>query len=173
MPDQIFINREDAMTLFAWQKLLTMHPKQRRDIVAEILVEAGKADEEIEDANVEAPEYNHDIINYLREGLLNVTNEFIEEDLKELYHHEVSIEGGPLIYEPCPCCGYRTIASTGVYNVCPNCYWEDDGNRDPQAYSAVNHLILQEGRDNYNSIGSCDPTYLEYVNKHPNKYLKA
>ena len=43
MPDQIIISREDAMTLLAWQKLLTMHPEKRKDIVAEILIESDKA----------------------------------------------------------------------------------------------------------------------------------
>lgn len=173
MPDQICINREDAMTLLAWQKLLTMHPEKRKDIVAEILIEAGKADDEIEDIHIDGPEYNHDIIHYLRSGLLNVTNEFIEDDLRELYHHEVCIEGEPLIYEPCTCCGYRTIEETGAYDVCPNCYWEDDGNQDPAKYSSVNHLTLQEGRDNYKKMGASDPAFIDLVNKHPDKYLKA
>ena len=173
MPDQIIISREDAMTLLAWQKLLTMHPEKRKDIVAEILIESDKADDEIEDAHVDGPEYNHDIVDYLRTGLLNVTNEFIAEDLKELYHHDIGIDGAPLIYAPCPCCGYRTVEESGAYDVCPNCYWEDDGNEDPTKYSSVNHLTLQQGRDNYKQMGASDPAYIDIVNKHPDKYLKA
>jgi hypothetical protein len=173
MPEQIAISREDAITLLAWQKLLTMHPDIRKDLIAELLIESDKAEEEIEDADIDGPEYNHDIVDYLRAGLLNVTNEYIEEDLKELYHHDITILGEPLIYEPCPCCGYRTVEERGAYDVCPNCYWEDDGNEDPAAYSSVNHQTLQQGRDHYHEFGASDAAYIDVVNKHPGKYLKA
>ena len=28
----------------------------------------------------------------------------------------------------CPCCGYKTLYEepTGTYDICDNCYWEDD-----------------------------------------------
>ncbi len=26
----------------------------------------------------------------------------------------------------CPCCGYKTLAGSGNYDLCPICYWEDD-----------------------------------------------
>lgn len=28
---------------------------------------------------------------------------------------------------PCPCCGYRTLPGRGDYDLCPVCWWEDDG----------------------------------------------
>lgn len=28
---------------------------------------------------------------------------------------------------PCPCCGFRTISELGVFEMCPVCWWEDDG----------------------------------------------
>lgn len=27
----------------------------------------------------------------------------------------------------CPCCGYQTLHSRGAFEICPVCYWEDDG----------------------------------------------
>ena len=30
----------------------------------------------------------------------------------------------------CPCCGYPTINGRGHYEICPLCFWEDDGQDD-------------------------------------------
>ena len=27
---------------------------------------------------------------------------------------------------PCPCCGYRTLDGSDMYELCPVCFWEDD-----------------------------------------------
>jgi hypothetical protein len=29
--------------------------------------------------------------------------------------------------DTCPCCGYETIDGRGNYDICPICWWEDDG----------------------------------------------
>ena len=34
---------------------------------------------------------------------------------------------------PCPCCGYLTLDERGGYEICPVCYWEDDGQDDHDA----------------------------------------
>lgn len=36
---------------------------------------------------------------------------------------------------PCPCCGYPTIAMRGDYEICDICWWQDDGQDDPDADS--------------------------------------
>ena len=33
----------------------------------------------------------------------------------------------------CPCCRYPTLGERGVYDICPLCNWEDDGQDDPHA----------------------------------------
>jgi len=33
----------------------------------------------------------------------------------------------------CPCCGYPTLRERGVYEICPICWWEDDGQGDADA----------------------------------------
>jgi cysteine-rich CPCC protein len=30
----------------------------------------------------------------------------------------------------CPCCGHATLSERGVYQICPVCFWEDDGQDD-------------------------------------------
>src|SRR5581483_10718087 len=33
----------------------------------------------------------------------------------------------------CPCCGFPTLTSSGDYEICELCDWEDDGQDDPDA----------------------------------------
>jgi hypothetical protein len=33
----------------------------------------------------------------------------------------------------CPCCGFRTLNERGGYDICPVCFWEDDGQDDADA----------------------------------------
>ncbi len=32
----------------------------------------------------------------------------------------------------CPCCLYKTLSEIGGYEICPVCFWEDDGVEDPE-----------------------------------------
>ena len=36
-------------------------------------------------------------------------------------------QGGP---HTCPCCGHPTLPERGVYDICGDCGWEDDGQDD-------------------------------------------
>jgi hypothetical protein len=33
----------------------------------------------------------------------------------------------------CPCCGYPTLPERAGWQICPLCFWEDDGQDDPHA----------------------------------------
>lgn len=33
----------------------------------------------------------------------------------------------------CPCCAYKTLHSRAGYEICPVCFWEDDGQDDHDA----------------------------------------
>jgi hypothetical protein len=61
----------------------------------------------------------------------------------------------------CPCCGYRTLPDRDAYSICPVCFWEDDGDWDPDdelERSGPNHgLTLGEGRANFAAFGACEP----------------
>jgi hypothetical protein len=72
---------------------------------------------------------------------------------------------------PCPCCGFLTLAAIGNYEICPVCFWEDDGTRDLDQHSGPNHMTLQQGRENYQHIGACDPHMLKNVRPpHPSEH---
>lgn len=73
-------------------------------------------------------------------------------------------ENGPYL---CPCCGQLTLAERGGYDICPVCYWEDDGQDDHDADVVRGGpnaaLSLNRARQNYQQFGACDELMLEYV----------
>lgn len=64
-------------------------------------------------------------------------------------------EGGPY---RCPCCHFLTLSERHEWEICPVCFWNDDGQDDEDAdkvYGGPNHdLSLTEARQNYASFGA-------------------
>ena len=48
----------------------------------------------------------------------------------------------------CPCCGYKTLPDRGAYEVCPVCWWEDEG-VEPWEYSGPNGQTLVEAQQEF------------------------
>ena len=75
-----------------------------------------------------------------------------------------TVDAGPA---PCPCCGHLTLQGRGSYEVCPVCFWEDDGQDDPHAdevWGGPNgSLSLTAARENYRRIGAVDEASLPRV----------
>jgi hypothetical protein len=67
----------------------------------------------------------------------------------------------------CPCCGYLTLDERGMYEICPVCFWEDDGQDDHDAdrvRGGPNRgLSLSMARDNFARIGASEPRRLPLV----------
>lgn len=67
----------------------------------------------------------------------------------------------------CPCCGYRTLPERGAYEICPVCFWEDDGQCDDNADIVMGgpnkDLSLTAARANFSRIGAADERWLAYV----------
>lgn len=65
----------------------------------------------------------------------------------------------------CPCCDYFTLPAGGEYDICPICFWEDDGigTATPDVRSAPNRMTLREGRHNFRQFGACDCAMLPHV----------
>lgn len=66
-----------------------------------------------------------------------------------------------LVYprHPCACCGYLTMLvppGDGSYEICPVCFWEDDGVqwRDPDYAGGANKPSLREARRNFEECGA-------------------
>ncbi|MFC5862931.1 CPCC family cysteine-rich protein [Acidicapsa dinghuensis] len=69
----------------------------------------------------------------------------------------------------CPCCGARTLRQPESLELCPVCWWEDDGqdsDNDSEVRLTVNgELSLREARRNYALCGAAHPSFVRYVRK--------
>ncbi|PWR21378.1 hypothetical protein DKG74_13155 [Zavarzinia aquatilis] len=67
----------------------------------------------------------------------------------------------------CPCCRSRTFYEQGGLEICPVCFWEDDGQGDLDAdevHGGPNgSLSLTAARRNYAACGASDPLYQDSV----------
>ena len=67
----------------------------------------------------------------------------------------------------CPCCGYLTLPERGGYEICPVCFWEDDGQDEHDAEivrcGPNYHLSLTQARKNFAAIGACEYRVLKNV----------
>lgn len=93
--------------------------------------------------------YDELVILYIIETYKGVKNEFIANKLEQYVKTEIIIEGKVEALKKCPCCSYKTLEERGQYFICPVCFWEDDGNNDPEKVSSCNQLTLKEARLNF------------------------
>jgi hypothetical protein len=67
----------------------------------------------------------------------------------------------------CPCCGALTLSLPETMELCPVCWWEDDGQDSEDAgevRSTVNgELSLIEARQNYQLCGAAHPRFVRFV----------
>lgn len=114
-----------------------------------------------------------EIFEYLKEKYNGVKISFINEKIKNLYQFPLTITGNPKVLFTCPCCNYKTILEKGNYEICPICFWEDDGSNDLLKYSHVNHMTLKNAKDNFKTKGVILDKFLEYIdNEGKLKYYK-
>lgn len=69
-----------------------------------------------------------------------------------------SDDAAPLL--ACPCCGYATLPGRDDYDICPICFWEDDGHDDDDADDArggPNGVSLTAARINFLRVGVAEP----------------
>jgi hypothetical protein len=59
---------------------------------------------------------------------------------------------------PCPCCGYLTLDERGHHDICPVCFWEDDGQDEHDARivrgGPNGNLSLSQARRNFADFGA-------------------
>jgi hypothetical protein len=73
----------------------------------------------------------------------------------------------PGVTYPCPCCGYKTLSERGGFDICPVCFWEDDGQDDHDAdvvRGGPNYsLSLAKARENFREFGACQKKHVKNV----------
>lgn len=77
-----------------------------------------------------------------------------------------SEEDGPHL---CPCCKSRTLSERGCFEICPVCFWEDDGQDDHDADTVRGgpngDLSLTAARLNYRDFGAYARSALKHVRR--------
>jgi len=67
----------------------------------------------------------------------------------------------------CPCCKFKTLRERGGYDICPVCYWEDDGQDDHDTDvvrgGPNGDLSLSQARSNYLQYGACEFGFVDVV----------
>jgi Cysteine-rich CPCC len=66
----------------------------------------------------------------------------------------------------CDCCDFFTIPEGEDYEICPVCFWEQDGFglTELSEPSGANHgLTLLQGRANFREFGACEKHFVESV----------
>jgi hypothetical protein len=70
---------------------------------------------------------------------------------------------------PCPCCGFLTLAGEppGTYELCPVCFWEDDGAQweNPDQTGSANRESLRIARANFRALRASSRSALPHVRR--------
>lgn len=73
----------------------------------------------------------------------------------------------PLVTYRCLCCSSLTLHGRGQDEICPVCFWQDDGQDDHDADEVRGGpngaLSLTMARENYQRCGAANPAMLEHV----------
>jgi hypothetical protein len=67
----------------------------------------------------------------------------------------------------CLCCGSRTLSAPGAFELCPVCWWQDDGQDESDADvvrgGPNGALSLTVARANFLACGASDPRFVSRV----------
>lgn len=107
--------------------------------------------------------YNELLLLVAEGSFYGIPNEYLSRLVSKIVGSNIEVEGYVEKLLPCPCCNYETLVQRGEYDICPVCFWEDDGNNDPNQYSGPNHMTLSEGRSNYGRYGACSEVEAKFV----------
>ncbi len=107
--------------------------------------------------------YNELLLKVTEGSFYGIPNEYLSKLVSKIVGSHIEVEGYVEKLLPCPCCHYETLEQRGEYDICPVCFWEDDGNNEPSRYSGPNHMTLSEGRSNYEKYGACSEKGAEFV----------
>ena len=73
----------------------------------------------------------------------------------------------PGVMYRCPCCELKTLPERGGFEICPVCFWEDDGqdNHDADVVrGGPNYsLSLTQARRNFRQFGACEKKHIVNV----------
>jgi hypothetical protein len=173
--EEFTMTRDEAVRLIAQKAMHLLSMEERRTLIEEWWVFTEEipdlSDELCREVTIEEGPSDSDNRRYdplvqhgLQTQLRRVSNKYLSEKLRELGYADEINEPEPELLA-CPCCLYKTLTRRGHYDVCPVCFWEDDGGNNPSRYSSPNHLTLEDGRRNFARLGACAIEHVNHVDR--------
>ncbi len=133
------IERSDAIRRLAEAQLPLLGPDDRSETLGELAIETSggfefiTADQpfdvlcaEIKDHAPDDPRFDPLLMEHIARSHRFASNAYLASELKRVTGAETTVTGVEPGH-PCPCCGLRTLEEMGAYDICPVCWWEDDG----------------------------------------------
>ena len=183
------MNRIEAVNQLAQKALLDLSPEERDEQLEIMMLEAWDNSsewknlkwgirrefkkQELKSAATDK-RYDDVLLIWLRAKFNAYSNEYLSQQLSS---QEIIGTEPELI--PCPCCGYRTIGERAVYEICPICWWEDDGQDNMDADIVMggpnDNVSLTQARANFLKFGIYNPNRTDLIEQKddPSKYIKA
>lgn len=92
---------------------------------------------------------------------------WFEQYMERLENKSVRAEPQKGVRYRCPCCNYKTLQERGGFDICPVCFWEDDGQDEQDADTMRGgpngSLSLTQARANYHVYGACKEGFVQNV----------
>ncbi|SEG78743.1 CPCC family cysteine-rich protein [Paenibacillus sp. UNC499MF] len=112
---------------------------------------------------------DEDYDNLIRVGLkseyVGVRNEYLSKRISEQLVSDQTVVGVQEELFACPCCEFKTLSVKGEYDICPVCFWEDDGTTDHTSYSLPNRMTLTQARNNFLEFGAMSESSLPHPDR--------
>jgi hypothetical protein len=169
------MHRQEAIEILTNKKLNSLSVAERESLLMNYwLIDAGdSAYKELPDALKKIlSQYDSpfDAINFLYNPLIKIAlkdsyegvlNSYIEIQLL-CFMNDVKVDGPVESLKLCSCCFYHTLKGIG-WEICPVCFWEDDGSKELDQVSGANHMTLGEARNNFLLFGAISEAYKDRV----------
>ena len=97
------------------------------------------------------------------------SNAIVEEEIDSIGYPTISEPHRENVSYRCPCCKCLTLHERGGYEICPVCFWEDDGQDDPYADEmsggSNGEMSLTQARSNYAEYGAMEERFVGCVRR--------
>lgn len=172
------MEREEAISIIANLEVKLLSKQKRQEVLLDWWgidqdgVEFNRLSQTLRDEILHSDEPERDIMDEsynslllvaLSKKYLGVRNEYLAKRVSECLHSNHEVEGVQEELYTCPCCEFKTLPTKGEYDICPVCFWEDDGNTDPLCYSSPNHMTLAQGRENLAEFGAVSESSSQFL----------
>ncbi|MEP3890414.1 MAG: CPCC family cysteine-rich protein [Hellea sp.] len=156
---------------YSWDETHKKHmPDSEPNIVFQKIVDSGLSDVFITGKFGDPSDSKYDdiLIEYAKEDFQFWNNDQLLEALDALGHKTRRLIGTLKLYA-CPCCGANSLTERGEWDICPICWWEDDGTDNEEAslyFSGPNNgLQLTAARINFIEHGIYNPDRKDLLEK--------